>query len=153
MLAVMRHSVNSYMLFSDDNRIVPFRIVSNKVSGICFENKMDYATYFGTQPEYIHGIHMIPITSVSSYIWGPKFVEEEWKQKLEQVVPGLVSGWKGILYMNLALIDAKSSFKRFSQSDFWMHIWMAECREHGRWHMRHMSERCECFCLVHCCFQ
>lgn len=118
MLAVMRHSVNSYMLFSDDNRIVPFRIVSNKVSGICFENKMDYATYFGTQPEYIHGIHMIPITSVSSYIRGPKFVEEEWKQKLEQVVPGLVSGWKGILYMNLALIDAKSSFKRFSQSDF-----------------------------------
>lgn len=118
MLAVMRHSINSYMLFSDDNKIVPPKMVANKVSGICFENKIDYATYFGLNPEYIHGIHMVPVTSASSYFRGPVFVKQEWDQKLSGLAPSLESGWKGILYMNLALIDPKASYDMFSASDF-----------------------------------
>lgn len=118
MLAVMRHSINSYMLFADDNTVVPAKMIANKVSGICFENKIDYATYFGLNPEYIHGIHMIPVTSVSSYIRGPEFVRQEWDQKLAGLAPGLETGWKGILYMNLALIDARASYNMFSGDDF-----------------------------------
>lgn len=118
MLAVMRHSINSYMLFADDNVIVPSKMVKNKVSGICFENKVDYATYFGMNPEFIHGIHMIPITSVSAYIRTPAFVQQEWSQKLSSLAPSLTSGWKSVLYMNLALIDARASYNMFSSSNF-----------------------------------
>ena len=70
MLAIMKRSVNMYMLYTRDNKIQPQNFIGNKVSGILFENKIDYATYFGRGTigdEWIHGIHMLPITPVSSY--------------------------------------------------------------------------------------
>lgn len=121
MLAIMRRSINSYMLFSNNNTIMPAKIRGNKVSGILFENKVDYATYFGLNPEYIHGIHMIPVTSVSSYIRGPGFVKEEWDQKLTGLAPSLNTGWKGTLYMNQALYDPRASYNFFASDGFQGH--------------------------------
>ncbi|RCK57328.1 hypothetical protein Cantr_06851 [Candida viswanathii] len=45
MLAIMRRSVNMYMLYADDNKVQPSNFIGNKVSGILFENKIDYSTY------------------------------------------------------------------------------------------------------------
>lgn len=118
MLAVMRRSLNTYMLYTNDNQVMPKRLVPNKVSGILFENKVDYTTYFGTNPEYIQGIHMIPVTSVSSYIRNPSFVEEEWNQKLSALVGGLQDGWRGILMMNRALSNPAESLAFFQAESF-----------------------------------
>lgn len=121
MLAIMKRSMNMYMLFTDDNKIQPKNFIKNKVAGISFENKLDFATYFGRGTignEWIHGIHMLPITPISSYIRLPKFVSEEWSQVLGPIVDQIPDGWKGILMLNLALFDPKTSWKWFSRNDW-----------------------------------
>lgn len=118
MLAVMRRSLNTYMLYTSDNPVVPRKLLPNKTSGILFENKVDHTTYFGANPEYIQGIHMIPVTSVSSYIRGARFVAEEWDQKLQAVVDSLQDGWRGILMMNRALSNPAESLAFFQAEAF-----------------------------------
>ncbi|KAH3679464.1 hypothetical protein WICMUC_000954 [Wickerhamomyces mucosus] len=117
-LGIMKNSVNHYFLYSNNNTTEPSKIIGNKVSGILFENKIDHTTYFGNSIQYIQMIHAIPISSISSYIRNPSFVQEEWKQKLESVVDNVTDGWKGIIYLNLALYDPKSSFEFFNSPSF-----------------------------------
>ncbi|KAK6202248.1 endo-1,3-beta glucanase [Scheffersomyces amazonensis] len=121
MLAIMRRSMNMYMLYSDDNTIQPKNFIKNKVAGISFENKIDFATYFGRgsiADEWVHGIHMLPITPVSSYIRKEQFVKEEWEQKLAGIIDRIPDGWKGILMLNLALYNPKRSWKWFARQDW-----------------------------------
>ncbi|KAL6454120.1 ACF2 Endo-1 [Candida maltosa Xu316] len=121
MLAVMKRSVNMYMLYTNDNKIQPPNFIGNKVSGILFENKIDYATYFGRGTigdEWIHGIHMLPITPISSYFRSPQFVKEEWDQKLGGIIDRIPDGWKGILMLNKALFDPKSAWDWFARDDW-----------------------------------
>ncbi|CCG83932.1 protein of unknown function [Taphrina deformans PYCC 5710] len=123
-LAVQRSSITAYMLFSEDNTTVPSQISQNRVSGIKFENKIDYTTYFGANKEYIHGIHILPISPITpffrkqpnkvslvtllSLIGQPNFVRSEWLTKLGPLIeatPQMQPGWRGILYANLGLIE------------------------------------------------
>lgn len=118
MLSVMRRSLNSYFYMADDNEVQPSNFINNKVPGITFENKIDHTTYFGTNIEYIQGIHMIPVTPVSSYLRTPTFVQQEWEQVLDPVIDNVNSGWLGILRSNQALYDPKSAYEFFSQDNF-----------------------------------
>jgi endo-1,3(4)-beta-glucanase len=56
MLAIQARSFNHYFLMASDNVDQPPQIIGNKVTGILFENKIDHATYFGMNTEYIQGI-------------------------------------------------------------------------------------------------
>lgn len=80
-LGIMRNVFQSYFLYESNNTVQPKEFIGNKVSGILFENKIDHATYFGMEPQYIHMIHAIPITSASSWVRTPNFVKEEWEEK------------------------------------------------------------------------
>lgn len=118
MLSVMRRSMNSYFYLKTDNVNQPSNFIANKVPGITFENKLDHITYFGNNTEYIQGIHMIPITPVSSYMRQPDFVEEEWDSMVSSLVETVTSGWLGILRSNQALYDPVSAYNFFSQDNF-----------------------------------
>ncbi|CAI5760641.1 unnamed protein product [Candida verbasci] len=121
MLAIMKRSMNMYMLYTNDNKIQPKQFIPNKVAGISFENKIDYATYFGRGSigdEWIHGIHMIPLTPVSSYMRSKKFVKEEWDEKLAGIIDRIPDGWKGLLILNYAIYDPKYSWNWFSRKDW-----------------------------------
>lgn len=84
-----------------------------------FENKIHHTTYFGANIEYIQGIHMIPINPSSVYTRSQKFVKEEWDTWFANSAPGMEpSGWKGILYSNLALIDPKAAYAFFADGGF-----------------------------------
>lgn len=65
MLAIQARSFRHYFLMESDNKDQPPQFLNNKVTGILFENKVDHATYFGMNIEYIQGIHMIPLSPVS----------------------------------------------------------------------------------------
>lgn len=120
MLALMKRSMRNYFYMTDTNSVEPSNFIKNKVPGITFENKLDHLTYFGDNAEYIHGIHMIPITPISSYMRSPEFCQQEWDQKLTSLVPKLDSGWLGLLRLNQALFDPVSSYKFFAQDNFKM---------------------------------
>lgn len=117
-LAVMRRSFQTYFLLKDDNTTQPNKFIKNKVTGILFENKVDHATYFGANLEYIQGIHMLPLTPVSSYFRTAEYVREEWQQLLERHVESVDDGWKGILMLNLALWDPQRAYSFFASDSF-----------------------------------
>lgn len=62
---------------------------------------------------------MIPIMPNSGLTRKANFVKEEWAKYFDKGrVDTIASGWRGVLYANLALIDAKSSWNFFSGSSF-----------------------------------
>lgn len=76
-------------------------------------------TYFGANPEYIEGIHMIPINPSSGYTRNQNFIKEEWTTYFDSGrVDQVAGGWRGILYSNLALIDPKAAYDWFSGPNF-----------------------------------
>lgn len=120
-LSVEKRAMGLYMLYKNSNKNMPANFIRNKVSGILFENKIDHATYFGMNKEYIHGIHMIPITPMSNYVRDTEFVTEEWNEMaLGQLANSIDGGWKGLLMLNLALCNPKEAWQFFSQENFQM---------------------------------
>lgn len=118
LLGILRTSINSYFLFTSDNKIMPKELLGNKVAGISFENKIDHTTYFGNKEQYIQMIQAIPIVPASSFVRTPKFVQEEWEEKLKPIVDSVEDGWKGLIMLNVALYDPKTSYNFFNSSDF-----------------------------------
>jgi endo-1,3(4)-beta-glucanase len=110
--------MNLYMLMSPDNIVQPPNFIGNYVTGILFMNKADHTTYFGTNLEYIQGIHMIPLTPISPFIRSAAFVAAEWRALLANVINSIDSGWRGILMANLAISDHRTAWGFFTKSDF-----------------------------------
>ncbi|KAL4751234.1 hypothetical protein BDW72DRAFT_193072 [Aspergillus terricola var. indicus] len=122
MLGILRRSFHNYFLMESDNLNHPTNFIGNKVTGILFENKVDHTTYFGSNLEYIQGIHMLPLLPMSPYIRSQRFVREEWDaifaSNAAAPAERVTGGWKGVLYANLALIDPAASWRFFSQNSF-----------------------------------
>ena len=74
-IAIQQRSFHNYFLMEASNTNQPSQFIGNKVTGILFENKIDHATYFGANIEYIQGIHMIPCSPVSSIMRSQEFGE------------------------------------------------------------------------------
>jgi endo-1,3(4)-beta-glucanase len=116
MISILRRSLRNYFLLEDDNKNHPSNFIKNKVTGILFENKVDYATYFSPRTECIHGIQMLPMTPMLPFVRSKKFVTQEWQQKLKSIVDGISDSWKSILYMNYATINPADAFKFFKNN-------------------------------------
>ncbi|KAL5432853.1 hypothetical protein PMIN06_011875 [Paraphaeosphaeria minitans] len=122
-LACQKRSLRNYFLLESDNQVQPSQFLPNKVTGILFENKVDHTTYFGANPEYIQGIHMIPLNPSSAYTRSRKFVQEEWDTYFSDGrADKAVAGWKGILYANQILIDPFAALEFFSDPNFDMSL-------------------------------
>lgn len=119
MLAVQSRALNMYYLYTSNNTVEPANFIANRVAGILFENKIDHTTYFGTNIEYIQGIHMLPLLPHTPYIRGAEFVTEEWNQYFSSGrVDAIAGGWRGVLYGNLATIDPDTAYDWFDKSNF-----------------------------------
>ncbi|CAF3666973.1 unnamed protein product [Rotaria sp. Silwood1] len=110
MLGTAKRTTQTYFLMDSNNKVMPEKIIANKVTGIFFENKAEYTTWFGAKPEFIHGIQMIPCTPITEEIRLEKFVEEEWTTILSKIVQDAVPEWKSLLYMNYAIINRDEAF-------------------------------------------
>ncbi|KAK2737703.1 hypothetical protein FQN57_007451 [Myotisia sp. PD_48] len=122
MLGILARSFDNYFLMRKSNVNQPRKFIDNKVTGILFENKIDHATYFGMNLEYIQGIHMLPLLPNSAYTRRADFVREEWDAMFaaNATLPAdrVQGGWKGVLFANLAIIDPEASWRFFSQDRF-----------------------------------
>jgi Predicted glycosyl hydrolase len=119
MLSVLARSLRSYYLYTSGNNIQPQMFTLNKVAGILFENKIDHTTYFGTNIEYIQGIHMLPLLPHTPLIRTPKFVREEWETYFSGGrIDAVQGGWRGILMGNYATVDPRGAYNFFAQERF-----------------------------------
>ncbi|KAF7192445.1 putative endo-1,3(4)-beta-glucanase, partial [Pseudocercospora fuligena] len=128
MLAIQARSMQSYYLYTSDNKVEPQEFIGNKAAGILFENKIDHTTYFGANVEYIQGIHMIPIMPFSTYIRTPQLVSEEWSAYFSnktngtnEYIDGVQGGWKGLLMANFAMANesaARETYDFFADPGF-----------------------------------
>lgn len=124
-LAVTARSINNYFLYESDNTIQPSQIIGNKVSGILFENKIDHTTYFGTNIEYIQGIHMLPLLPCTALARSPRFVQEEWDTYFSNGrADNINSGWRGILYGNLMRSSPSTAWDFFVGNNGWSADWI-----------------------------
>ncbi|KAF2089310.1 glycoside hydrolase family 81 protein [Saccharata proteae CBS 121410] len=119
MLSVQARSFQNYFLMESNNTNQPASFINNKVTGILFENKADWATYFSGEWYCKEGIHMIPISSPSALIRTPAFVQQEYDTYMSGArIDEAEGGWRGILYANLALVDPVRSWQFFANASF-----------------------------------
>ncbi|KAL0589357.1 hypothetical protein ABG067_002576 [Albugo candida] len=115
LIKVNARALQSYFLMDSDNQVQPAQFIGNKVSGIFFENKLDYATWFSGEKYCIHGIQMIPITPITDYVRTTNFIREEWNSILSKLpivtTPELTNPWLSLLYANYARVDKVTALK------------------------------------------
>ncbi|RFU31666.1 hypothetical protein B7463_g4677, partial [Scytalidium lignicola] len=118
-LAITARSLQHYYLYETNNTVEPANFIGNKVAGILFENKIDHTTYFGTNIEYIQGIHMLPLLPHSTLTRTKEFVTEEWNTYFSNGrADSIAGGWRGILYGNLGTIDPTTAWNFFVSANF-----------------------------------
>lgn len=119
MLAIITRSLSHYYLYRSDNKVQPPNFIGNRVAGILFENKCDHTTYFGTNIEYIQGIHMLPLLPSTKLTRPANFVQQEWQTYFDNGRADQVQGgWRGILYGNLATVDQQTAWNFFTARNF-----------------------------------
>ncbi|RHY43560.1 hypothetical protein DYB34_008369, partial [Aphanomyces astaci] len=74
------------------------------VSGILFENKCDYTTWFSASRECIHGIQMLPVSPVLEFSRPLSFVAEEWADVLCKLELPPSNAWQSLLMANYSAI-------------------------------------------------
>ncbi|KAI9906999.1 hypothetical protein PsorP6_004031 [Peronosclerospora sorghi] len=109
MLRLNARSVRTYFLVTSDSTIHPPEFTPNHVTGIFFDNKADYATWFSAEKHCIHGIQMIPVSPINGLVRTPSFIQEEWDDILSKeaiVAEGNTSNaWLSLLLVNQAVIN------------------------------------------------
>jgi endo-1,3(4)-beta-glucanase len=110
LLATEIRTAQKYWQIKQGSAIYDEPFAGNKVVGILWGNKVDYTTFFGQNPEFIHGIQMIPFTPITEALLPADWVTEEYPV-LSQVLGGAVQeGWKGFIYMDHAIIDPAAAW-------------------------------------------
>jgi endo-1,3(4)-beta-glucanase len=97
MLALCAESIQEFFLMQDGNPHHHPDFVRNHVTGIFFQNKVHYTTWFGANKEYIHGIQMLPLSPALSLTRTPVFCQQEWDGVLSQLPLSLTDPWTSIL--------------------------------------------------------
>ncbi|EEY60597.1 endo-1,3(4)-beta-glucanase, putative [Phytophthora infestans T30-4] len=116
MVKLNARAIQTYFLLEDGNRAHPDRYRDNKVMGILFDNKVNYATWFSGEKYAIHGIQMLPATAVTQFVRTREFVEQEWDQILarEPIVQNdeQTNPWLSLLYMNYATVNKEFALEK-----------------------------------------
>lgn len=109
--ATERTAVEQYW-FDVDDEIFPENYPYNAV-GIVWGGKGAHATWFGSNPEFIHGINMLPITGGSLYLGRhPDYVLAN-VEEIASENNGPPDIWQDVIWDFLALADADRALTEF----------------------------------------
>merc|ERR1719215_966893 len=112
-LSLLSFSAANLFLMKDDNEVHPKDYVKNRVTGIFFEAKVHYGTFFGAHEMYIHGIQMIPLSPALRLARTEEFAKQEYRDIFaKNCLPIARShSWSSLLITgNLALHDPNKAF-------------------------------------------
>ena len=95
-----------YWQIKSTNTIYPQPFANNGVVGILWETKVDYATWFGANVEFIYGIQMLPFNQITT-----RHLDREWLTQTRPIWSvaidknGTEEGWKGTLLLADSIVD------------------------------------------------
>lgn len=72
--------------------------------GVLWSTKVDFATFFGANPEYIYGIQMLPFTPATEDLLSPAWVTDAWPEFLSAAATATAE-WRGFMLMAHAVVD------------------------------------------------
>jgi len=102
-----------YWQMTSSDSVFPAPFADHKAVGIQWSSKVDYATWFGSNVEFIHCIQMLPFTPISEELLRPEWIAEEYNVLQEAYYrpdPPLSEGWKGYVIMAHAIIDPVTAY-------------------------------------------
>ena len=77
-LATEIRSSQMYWQITSSKNIYPSPFADRKVVGILWSTKVDYATFFGANTEFVHCIQMLPFTPISEELLPYEWIIEEY---------------------------------------------------------------------------
>lgn len=115
LLSLLSHSAANLFLMKEDNQVHPADYTKNRVTGIFFESKVHYGTFFGADEIFIHGIQMLPLSPALRLARDKEFCKQEWRDVLSKKglpVPGK-SSWSSLLLTgNLAFHKTEDAWNK-----------------------------------------
>jgi len=124
-LSLLAHSAREIFLMKDDNQVHPKDYIKNHVTGIFFEAKAHYGTFFGSDECFIHGIQMLPLSPALRLARSKEFCQQEYrdilsKRALPLPASGSTEGWSSLLITgNIAIIDPNKAFTMLRKLPDW----------------------------------
>ena len=98
--------------FDVDEEVFP-EDYPHKAIGMVWGSKGVHATWFGGDPEFVHGINLLPITSGSLYLGRhPEYVVKNYNEVVEER-SGQPEVWKDIFWQYLALADPNQALSYY----------------------------------------
>lgn len=108
-LASEIRSTHFYWQIDSKDQIYPSPFADNKVVGVLWGAKVDYATFFGANTEFIHCIQMLPFTPITEELLAKDWIIEEYPI-LKTAIGSASDGWKGFIYMAHGIIDKEAAW-------------------------------------------
>lgn len=115
LMATEIRTVQRYWQIRSGSEIYESPFADNKVVGVLWSTKVDYATFFGANVEYIHCIQMLPFTPATELLLDPAWIAEEYPvlaTALTRPSPALEEEWRGFILMALAILDPAEAWTR-----------------------------------------
>ena len=106
LLAMELISIKTYWHMPNSSNIYPEIFKQNKMVGIVWETKVDYSTWFGLNPVFIHGIQMLPFTPVTEDSLDAEFIKEEF-----EIIRNVdANDWNPYKVMDQAIIEKEEAW-------------------------------------------
>jgi endo-1,3(4)-beta-glucanase len=123
MLAQEIRATNKYWhMDGRSNEVYDQVFADNGCVGILWGTKVDYATWFGNNVEFIIGIQMMPYTPISEEYMVPSWVQTVYPRlstALTRTTPPLEVGWRGFIYMAQAVVDKAAAWNNVNSLNGW----------------------------------
>ncbi|KAJ1994342.1 hypothetical protein H4R33_000303 [Dimargaris cristalligena] len=95
-------SSRNYWHMTTVHSVYPVPFANNKVVGILWSTKVDHATWFGGNLEFIHGIQALPFTPITSSLLDREWLQESYPlldKAIANNSPPMADGWREIALM------------------------------------------------------
>lgn len=99
-------ATKTYWQIKSPSSIYEQPYAKNGVVGILWETKVDYATWFGANVEFIYGIQMLPFNAITT-----QHLDKDWLKETRSIWSAPINnaateeGWRGFLLLADAIVD------------------------------------------------
>lgn len=110
LLATEIRGARTYWHAGPDSNVYPKEFADNYMVGNLGGLDVNSLTWFGDKVYYVHGIQMIPITTITEELFDSTYVSEEYPNIIAPVFDNVEVSWKGFFVSDLAIIDSAEAW-------------------------------------------